>query len=278
MDTVDEIMTDAERIHFDTQGYLWIDRALDSARLAEVRDAASGALARWRSDTSLPGIRSATLQQVQAPIEHDERLLSLLWHPVVFPKVRALLGDDVSMIDNDYFVTPPRTPKTHAHWHHDVGMPGVDHANSLLMVKVFFLLSDVHGDCGPTVVIPGSHRLPTNYAYPLVDDPISMPGSVALTGSAGDAYLFNGRIYHAAANNDSDRERHVLIYNYGHFWMKTWSGYEPSERLLADARRSNDPVRKQLLGIGDAYGQRLPKDGPPTLGDADGSGAGGSGA
>jgi hypothetical protein len=58
-------------------------------------------------------------------------------------------------------------------------------------------------------------------------------------------------------NNDSDQPRKVLIYNYGHFWMKMWSGYEPSERLLSEARASGDPVRKQLLGIGDAYGQAL---------------------
>jgi hypothetical protein len=50
----------------------------------------------------------------------------------------------------------------------------------------------------------------------------------------------------------------VLIYNYGHFWMKIWPGYEPSEHLLC---RAGTPVRRQLLGIGDAYTQRLPPSG-----------------
>jgi hypothetical protein len=59
----------------------------------------------------------------------------LLWHPEIFPIVRALLGDDVSMIDNSYYVTPPHT---HAHWHHDAGLPGVYHPRSVMMVKVFY--------------------------------------------------------------------------------------------------------------------------------------------
>ena len=55
--------------------------------------------------------RGAALDQVQAPVEYDDVLLGLLWHPVVFPLVRALIGDDAQMIDNDYFITPPHTPR-----------------------------------------------------------------------------------------------------------------------------------------------------------------------
>jgi hypothetical protein len=36
--------------------------------------------------------------------------------------------------------------------------------------------------------------------------------------------------------------------------MKMWQGYEPSEALKAKAKTR---VRKQLLGIGDAYGTSL---------------------
>lgn len=250
-------MTDEQRILFEANGFLTVPEALSPEELAGVREAANAAETRWRADTSLPGGRSEVLEQVRAPIEYDDRLLALLWHPKVFPLVRAALGDDVTMIDNDYFITPPRTPRTHADWHHDVGMPGIYHPRSLLMVKVFFLLTDVNADSGGTAMVPGSHRFPLDFRLPEVSEPREMPGAVQMTGKAGDAYLFNGRVYHAAVNNNSDHPRRVLIYNYGHFWMKVWQGYEPSERLLAEARASGDPVRKQLLGIGDAYGQSL---------------------
>jgi hypothetical protein len=250
-------MTETQRMAYEANGFLSIPGALTPDELTQVQAAAEAAEARWRRDPSLPGGRSAILDQLQAPIEYDDRLLALLWHPRVFPVVRELLGNDVSMIDNDYFITPPRTPKTHAGWHHDVGMRGVYHSRSTLMIKVFYLLSDVNANSGGTAMIPGSYRFPEGFAFPQVDDPRQMPGAIQMTGKAGDAYLFNGRTYHCAVNNESDNPRRVLIYNYGHFWMKVWQGYEPSERLIAEAKASGDPVRMQLLGIGDAYGQSL---------------------
>lgn len=250
-------LTDTQRILFESNGFLTIPAALKSDELALVKSAAGRAEATWREDPTRPGNRSPVLDQVQAPIEYGDAILNLLWHPNTFPIVRALIGDDVMMIDNDLFITPPRTPHTHAHWHHDVGMAGVYHPRSLMMLKVFFLLTDVNEDSGGTAMVPGSHRFPEDFEFPKVDDPKSMPGSIQMRGKAGDAYLFNGRVFHCAVNNDSDHPRKVLIFNYGHFWMKMWQGYEPSPRLLQWAISSGDPVKKQLLGIGEAYGQRL---------------------
>src|SRR3954452_24950952 len=178
-------MTDRQRIEFEANGFLTIPGALSADELAGVRQAANDAEARWRSDLSLPGQRSDVLHQVLGPIEYDDRLLELLWQPKVFPLVRAILGDDVSMIDNDYFITPPKTKKTHAHWHHDVGLRGVYHPRSIMMVKVFYLLSDVTADSGGTAMIPGSHRFPMDFKFPHVDDPAAMPGAIQMTGSAG---------------------------------------------------------------------------------------------
>jgi len=250
-------MTVAQRVSYETNGFLVIPNALTPEELAATREAADRAEALWRAEPHRLGIRSEVLDQVQAPIEYDPQLLSLLWHPSVFPLVRDAVGEDVMMIDNDYFITPPNTPRTHAGWHHDVGMRGVYHPKSTMMVKVFYLLSDVDASSGGTAMIPGSHKFPMKWQFPEVEEPKDMPGAIQMTGQAGTAYLFNGRTYHCAVNNESPTPRRVLIYNYGHFWMKMWTGYEPSERLLAEAHASTDPVQKQLLGIGDAYGTAL---------------------
>jgi len=243
------VMTDAQRLSFETNGYLVIPGALAPEELARVREAANRAEAVWRADPTRAGGRGANLSQVQAPIEYDDLLLDLLEHPRVFPLVREILGNDVSMIDNDYFISPPHT-SSHAHWHHDVGMPGVYHPRSVLMVKVFYLLEDVAEDGGATLFLPGSHRYPMDFRLPQVEDPLAMPGHVKMAFPAGTAYFFNGRCYHAASPNRSDNSRRVLIFNYGHHWMRIWPGYEPSERLKEQARTA---VRKQLLGMGPAY-------------------------
>jgi phytanoyl-CoA hydroxylase len=250
------VMTDEQRFFFETNGYLVIPEALSADELARVRAAADRAEATWRAEPSRLGLRKPNLEQVQTIIEYDDLFLDLMEHPRVFPIVREILGDDVSMIDNDYFLSPPRTG-THANWHPDVGMRGVYHPRSVLMVKVFYLLTDVSPEGGGTAVLPGSHRWPIGFSVPRPENPAAMPGHVKMTFPAGTAWLMNGRLLHAALNNDTDEMRRVLIYNYGHFWMKIWEGYEPSERLKAAAKT---PVRRQLLGIGDPYGQALRDD------------------
>lgn len=252
------MMTAAQQIEFETKGFLVIPNALSGDKLAKVRQATEKLEAQWRADANMPGQRSAALEQIPAPIEYSNELLELLWHPQVFPLVRSALGNDVTMIDNDFFITPPRTPHTHAGWHYDVNLGGVYHPRSVLMVKVFFLLSDVNESSGGTALIPGSHRLPMDFQFPKVAEPREMPGAIQMTGKAGTAYLFNGRVYHCAVNNASDQPRRVLIYNYGHSWMKTWPGYEPSEQLRQAARASGDLVQQQLLGLNDPYGAGLP--------------------
>lgn len=226
-------------------------RILDAARLVERA---------WRMDPHRPGKRSTTLDQIMAPIEYAPCFLELMWHPKIFPVVRETLGSDVTMLDNDLLVTPPHTLKTHSDWHHSVGMLGAYHPRSVLLVKVFVLLTDVDETSGATAVIPGSHKFPADWIYPQVEDPKMMPGAVQMTGKAGDAYIFNGRILHCAVNNESERPRKLLQYDFGHLWMRMKPGYEPTERLLRAAEESGDPVRRQLLGLAQPYGGGILND------------------
>src|SRR5687767_11386142 len=114
-------MTEEQRLFYEANGFLILPNALSPEELATVRAAADRAEALWRAENARPGMRNPNLEQIQAPIEYDPALLALLAHPKVFPIVWEILGDDVSMIDNDLFLSPPRT-QSHAAWHHDVGM------------------------------------------------------------------------------------------------------------------------------------------------------------
>src|ERR1051325_8119489 len=102
-------MTDEQRLFFEANGYLVIPGALSPEELGRVRDAAARAEAAWRADPTRLGARNENLQQGQAPIEYDDILFDLLEHPSTFPLIREILGSDVSMIDNDFFISPPHT-------------------------------------------------------------------------------------------------------------------------------------------------------------------------
>src|SRR5207237_2121344 len=131
-----------------------------------------------------------SLLSVQAPIEYDPTLVDLLEHPMVFPIVREILGNDIALIDNDYYISlPMKGPERHNAWHFDEGLTGVYHPRSTMMVKVFYALGDVPEDGGPTAFVPGSHRYPLDFKMSTPPDIRTMPRHVRMAVTAGPAEL-----------------------------------------------------------------------------------------
>lgn len=248
-----DALTQAQRFFFEANGYLVIEDALLPDELARVRAACDEAEALWRANDQLRGVRRWDLDQVIAIVEYGSVFLELLEHPRIFPMIRELLGPDVMLLDNDYFITPAGAT-IHRGWHYDEGFPGVYHPRSRLMVKVFYVLQDIAWNGGGTVMLPGSHSFPPG-KLPNPDVPEDMPNSVRMALPAGAAYLMAGRTFHCVGNNLSDVARRLLIYTYGHKWMKIWDNYEYSAELLAQA---TTPMRRQLLGMTDPYGPNAP--------------------
>ena len=63
--------------------------------------------------------------------------------------------------------------------------------------------------------------------------------------NAGDALLFENRIFHTAAPNRSDRVSRVLMYGYAYRWMKPEVYLEVPDPVLLE---KSDPITRQLLG------------------------------
>jgi hypothetical protein len=257
-------LSDAQRLFYETNGYLQIPDALAPAELAAVREAADDAEARWRRNPELPGNRSPEFPEIEGIMEYHPALFDLVEHPRVFPLVREVMGPDIAVIDHAYYITPPGGVVGGTAWHTDVGrrIHGVYHPRSTLMVRAVFALADVDEDGGATLVLPGSHRYTEEVALPRVDTPEEMPCCVRLSCRAGAAYFFNGNLLHCPGNNRSRRgiTRRVVLYNYGHRWMRMWKGHEPSAWL---AQRATTPMRRQLLSLGRAYyGPDAPLAGP----------------
>jgi ectoine hydroxylase-related dioxygenase (phytanoyl-CoA dioxygenase family) len=247
-----EAITQAQRFFFEANGFLVIEDALTAEELAAARRACDAAEARWRAEPERPGVRRWDLEQVAGIMEYDPFFVEMVEHPRILPLVRALLGPDLRLLDHDYFITPPGTT-IHRGWHYDESFPGVYHPRSTLMIKVFYVLDDIAENGGGTVILPGSHAFP--YQPPNSDVPEDLPGAVRIALPAGAAYLMSGRAWHSAGNNLSDRPRRLLIYTFGHKWMRMWDGYQPSERVLALAET---PMCRQLFGLTDPYGPNAP--------------------
>jgi ectoine hydroxylase-related dioxygenase (phytanoyl-CoA dioxygenase family) len=258
-------LTEEQRLFAEANGYLVVPNALEADELTRLRAAADRAETVWRADESLAGWRRPNIQQIQSVIEYGDEFLELAAHPAIFPVVRDLLGDDVSLLFSDYFITPPHA-SSQVHWHRDARILGPYQPRSRMFAKAFILLSDVTPEGGGTAVVPGTHRFDEDWEFPTVDNPTDMPGHVKLAFPAGTIWFMHGRTYHAALPNDSDHARRVLIYSYGHLWMKPWQGYEPSPELQAKA---DTAVMRQLLHIGDPYRYDYRLDDEPNTVSAD---------
>lgn len=245
-------LSDEQRLFFETHGYLMVPGALAPDELERVRRAADEAEDRWRRDPELPGCRMPEFLEIEGVMELHPALFDLVEHPRVFPMVWEVLGTDVQVLDHAYYITPPGGVVKGTAWHSDIGrrIGGVYHPRSTMMVRVIYALEDVPWDGGATLVLPGSHRYPPDFRIPAVEVPEDLPGAVRLTCEAGTAYFYNGNLWHAPGNNRSEATRRMLLFNYGHRWMRMWKGHEPSEWLIDHAQT---PMRRQLLGLNRAY-------------------------
>jgi Phytanoyl-CoA dioxygenase (PhyH) len=245
-------LRDDERLFFEANGYLMLEGALTAAEVARLRQVTDEAQQRFARNPDLPGSRLPEFLEIEGIMEYHQQLFDLVEHPHVFPRVRQVLGPDIAVIDHAYYVTPPGGVVTGSAWHTDLGkrIHGVYNPRSILMVRVMYTLDDVGPNDGATLVLPGSHRFTPDVAVPRVEVPEQMPGCVRLTCPAGSAYLFNGNILHCPGNNRGTRNRRMLLYNYGHRWMRMWKGHDPSPWL---AQRATTPMRRQLLGLGRHY-------------------------
>ena len=185
-------------------------------------------------------------------MEYHPLLFDLAEHPRLFPLVWEALGPDIQIIDHAYYITPPGGELKGSAWHTDVGkrIYGVYHPRSTLMIRAIYALEDVPENGGATLVLPGSHRYTADFPIAAVEKPEDMPGGVRLTCKAGSAYFYSGTLLHSPSHNRGDVTRRMLLYNYGHRWMRMWKGHEPSEWLI---ERAVTPMRKQLIGQWRAY-------------------------
>lgn len=239
---------------FERDGYLVLKEIFTADEIRAVRVAADRAEQRWLENPNRLGGDKPYLRRVEPLIEYADEFVDLLADQRFFPLLCELLGNGIAMLDTAYFISPPgKGWGDTSEWHIDEGLTGPVGSPIPLMVKVSIPLVDLRSlDDGPTAVIPGSHNRSFDENHPSPADPRDMPGKVPILASAGNVYIFHGRIHHAAMPNVGTQVRRVLHLNYGHIWMKPWPGHEPSERLRSQA---DSPSKRQLLHVSDHHYQ-----------------------
>jgi len=138
-------------------------------------------------------------------IDQNEKLLTLVDHPVILSAAKALLGDDFNYLggDGNYY-----TGETG--WHRD----GYHLEGRYL--KMAFYLDAVRGDSGALRVVPGSHK-PGVWDETKFHRPVDSWGiegrdvpAYALDSDPGDLLIFDHNTLHASFGGGSARRMFTL--------------------------------------------------------------------
>lgn len=232
------VLTTDERDQFERDGYLAISGALDPETVTRLRILAAGANEDFHAQ---PDVHSYSLLNQHDLVGREPEYLELIDCPSTFPKAFGVLGWNIQLFHTQLVVTPPGHPDAPTGgyaFHQDNNRMNLDFEGDVIhprvSVKVAYFLTDLPASgMGNFCIVPGSHRATT----PSPDD------AVEVTARAGDAFLFDRRLWHSASANHSNVARMVLFYGYSYRWLRPKSAMDLPE-LIGQC----GPIRRQLLG------------------------------
>ena len=128
-------------------------------------------------------------------------------------------------------------------WHRDMGLDRPERCQHLV-VMIYFSGASV--GAGATAVTPGSHLIETG---PPAAEGLALEGSVPGEVGPGGAMLFDGRTWHTALPNHSDRDRETLTIRYIPFEKRSLGAVTNNAVALDALGKLNTPIRRQLLGL-----------------------------
>ncbi len=241
---LDHALTATERDHFEEHGYVMLPARLDPATVREL-GAVAAALARAQHEQ--PGVHPRAVLNLHDLVGRDPVFEPLIDDPTVLPKVWGVLGWNIQLFHTQLVVAPPApadaAPGGYG-WHQDNNRMNLDFETQpphpRVSVKVGYLVSDARKPgSGNLCVVPGSHR----WGRPQLALGSQPEGWTEIRGRAGDAVLFDRRLWHSASSNRSPVDRVAVFFGYSYRWLRPKSAMDAPTLVEAPS-----PIRHQLLG------------------------------
>lgn len=244
-------LTEAQRQSFDEDGFLVVRNAVDKETVERLVDAGDRRARAFLDKPELLEKEEYNHLDLRPGLLKEKALFGLVAHSATVPLVVQLLSPNIHLHSLALIYKRPASPAGPAFrrgWHRDIRIPkDLGHRDlPRVGIKVCYCLTDFHRpNSGMTLFARKSHLNSEALSIPKGQiDPKDVE-VCDLTLNAGDAVLFENRIFHTAAPNRSDRVSRVLMYGYAYRWLKPEVYLDtPDEELLKKA----DPITRQLLG------------------------------
>jgi ectoine hydroxylase-related dioxygenase (phytanoyl-CoA dioxygenase family) len=169
----------------------------------------------------------------------DDAIAEVVAHPKILPHVESVLGPTCIMYACISSSMPPGGTNYSRRVHVDCQRVIPSYPTN---VGVMVALTDFTEENGATRFLPGSFEridVPSRAEYDR--------DSVMVFPRAGDAVVFNARIWHSGGVNHTDEPRHALTVNYCRSYMRQHFDFP---RMIAPERAATlSPVLRRVLGF-----------------------------
>lgn len=202
-----------------------------------------------------------TLRSVFNPHLYNDVLGRLVRHPRVLGTVEALLGEPAYVFQ---LVVNNKAPFNGDMWYWHQDYPTYradDHIAECRMVNVLIFLDDVTQFNGPLMMVPGSHRMESEWpdestqgtSYKIrysgtgvIEEEVMRGGIVAPTGPAGSVMFMHPNVLHASGSNLSPWRRRMISLTYNAISNKATAPTTRSRDVVPD-----DSGATALVALGD---------------------------
>ena len=239
-------LTETQRRDFNENGYLIVPQALDQATVDRLIEGSDRLMESFEYQDYYAHRRHGLIQE-------EDAFASLINNSSTVPLIVQLLGPNIHITNTALIYKHPQAPETPAfrNWHRDVGVHlDLGHRGlPRVGLKIGYCLTDFTGpNSGATLFVRKSNNFSEPLPIPKGEvDPLEFDEPIL---RAGDAFLFESRIYHAAALNFTDQVAKVVIYGYHYSWVKPdYYLRHYNGRLQPDAAllEKLDDIGRQLL-------------------------------
>jgi len=236
-------ITDEQLQDFDTNGFLVVPQAIDAQLVDSLIEATDRLMKTTTDDSDPSNVYVQRREHVVQEATFDPLISSL---PVV-PIIVQILGPNIHLHTTSLIYKKPHKTLPERCWHRDIGIANdLGHAAlPRVGIKACYCLTDfLEPHSGMTLMARGSQHNNTPLSIPAAEvDPVA---TYEAHLHAGDAILFENRVFHSAAPNLSNRISKAIIYGYAYRWMKPDINLDvPDDEVLS---RLTDDIDRQLLG------------------------------
>ncbi len=259
-------LTEAQRQEFEENGYLIVRAAIDNGTIDRLTETGDRLMESFEYHGYYAHRRYGLVQ--------EPAFADLATQSRAVPLILQLLGTNIHITNTALIYKHPQAPEKpdNRNWHRDVGVHlDVGHERCPRVgLKVGYCLTDFSvPNSGATWFIRRSHKLGEPLRIP--EGEIDPPAYDEPLLRAGDAFLFESRIYHAAGLNFRENISKVVIYGYHYRWIKPdyyLRYYNDTLQPEAKLVENLDDLGRQFLGASTDTQGRLDPNGVHWAGEA----------